>query len=85
MKNIFMTNVAFNSVVDEEDPDLMVFTNLSAEVIAAAYRNEGRLTFDECYEVPDQDVQYHLYAPAWLNEKEERKLIELAEGMVTPC
>ena len=83
MKNIFMTNVAVNGVVDEEDPDMMVFTNLSADVIQAAYKAEVTVTFDECYEVTDQDVGYYLYSPCYLSEKEEQRALELAEGTVT--
>ena len=85
MKNIFMTNVAVNGVVDEEDPDMMVFTNLSAEVIQAAYKADGRVTWDECYEVTDQDVGYYLYSACWLSESEERRALQLAEGKVAAC
>ena len=80
MSNILLTNVRVHGRDLSEDgiTDVMVFTDLSAEVLEAAYRAEGSVTFDECYAVPDNDVQYYLYEPCYLDKKEERRAIELA-------
>ena len=79
--NILLTNVKVNGRDLSEDgiTDVMVLdTRLRAETLAAAYRNEGSITFDECYEVPDGDVQFYLYEPCYLTEQEEARASQLA-------
>ena len=79
--NILLTNVKVNGRDLSEDgiTDVMVLdTRLRAETLAAAYRNEGSITFDECYEVPDGDVQFYLYEPCYLTEQEETRASQLA-------
>lgn len=58
--------------------DVMVFTNLDAKTLEAAYRNSGKVTFGEIYEVPNDDVQFYIYEPCWLSEKEESQARKLA-------
>lgn len=82
--NILFTNVLVNGKDFSEDgvTDIMVLdTKLTPDQLAAAYRAEGSITFDECYAVPDGDVQFYIYDPCRLSEKEERRAIELAEGV----
>ena len=72
---IFLTNV--NGTGD----DVMVFTTLDADTIARAYQSPAapiKTTFDECYEVPERDVQFYLYEPCYLYPKEEARARELA-------
>jgi len=79
--NILLTNVTVNGVPSVEDgiTDVMVFTeSLTAEQLAAAYRKEGSIGFDECYAVPDKDVGYYLYQPCWLRPREEARARQLA-------
>ena len=79
--NILLTNVKVNGRSLDEDgvTDAMILeTTLTADVVAAAYRKEGSVTFDECYEVPDEDVKFYLYEPCWLSENEEKRALELA-------
>lgn len=78
--NILFTNVKVNgqSVDDDGDTDVMVFTKLSMETLRDAYHQEGSITFDECYAVPDRDVQFYLYDAAYLSDDEERRAIALA-------
>lgn len=78
MNNILFTNVAFNGVVDDDDPDIMVFTRLTPKTLSAAFKAEGTITFDECYQVPAADLQFHIYSPCYLSRNEERKAISLA-------
>ena len=80
-KNILFTNV--NATGD----DVMVFTTLNADTIARAYQSPAckpPVTFDECYEVPERDVQYYLHEPCWLNAKEEARARELAAANPNP-
>ena len=82
MKNIFLTNV--NSTGD----DVMVFTTLDADTVARAYQSPAchpPVTFDECYEVPERDVQYYLYEPCHLNAKEETRARDLAAANPNPA
>jgi len=79
--NILLTNVKVNSRDLSEDgiTDVMVLeTRLHADTLAAAYRQEGSISFDECYEVPDRDVQFYLYEPCYLTEQEEARASQLA-------
>jgi hypothetical protein len=79
--NILLTNVRVNGRDLSEDgiTDTMILgTNLTAETIAAAYRKEGSITFDECCAVPDEDVKFYLYEPCWLSESEEQRALQLA-------
>jgi hypothetical protein len=78
MTNILLTNVAIDGVSDPEEPDIMVFSSLSAGTIEAAYRQTGSVTFDECYAVEDHDLQHYLYSPCYLSRYEESRAIELA-------
>lgn len=78
MNNILFTTVAFNGVVDTDDPDIMVFTRLTPRTLSAAFKAEGTITFDECYQVPAADLQFYLYSPCYLSRNEERKASRLA-------
>ena len=71
-RSIFMTNV------NDTGDDVMVFTRLDAETLKKAYTKSGKVTFDECYEVPEKDVGVYIYEPCWLSAAEEAKALELA-------
>ncbi len=83
--NTLLTNVRVNGQDLSEDgiTDVMVFAELTAEQLAAAYRAEGTISFDECYAVPDNDVAYYLYEPCTPTKEETRRAIELAAGSCT--
>jgi len=79
--NILLTNVRVGGHDLSEDgiTDVMILdTKLTADVVSAAYCKEGTVTFDECYEVPDEDVKFYVYEPCWLNEAEEARALEMA-------
>ena len=83
--NILLTNVLVRGRYLCEDgiTDVMVFCDsLPAETLAAAYRAEGSVSFDECYEVPDDDVSFYLYEPCYLTKQEEARARELAAVQV---
>jgi len=62
--------------------DVMVFTSLDKDTIERAYRNAPhKLTFDEVYEVPENEVSLYLYEPCWLTIKEEERARQLAAGV----
>lgn len=73
LRNVFMTNI------NGSNEDVMVFSHLDADTLRRAYLQSGALTFDECYEVKDNDVQFYLYEACHLNAKEEQRARELAE------
>ena len=69
-------SILFTNVNGSGD-NVMVFTTLTAALLSAAYRNTT-VTFDECCEVPEADVQYYLHEPCWLNLDEEARARKLA-------
>ena len=78
--NILLTNVRVNGQDLSEDgiTDVMVFADLTADQLAAAYHAEGTISFDDCYAVPDNDVAYYLYEPCTLTHSETCRALELA-------
>ncbi len=78
LRNVFLTNV------NGSGDDVMAYTRLTAETLSNAYRQSGKITFDEIYEVPDNDVQFYLYEACWLTEAEEARAVELAAAYVAP-
>ena len=79
--NILLTNVRVGGHDLSEDgiTDVMILdTKLTADMVSAAYRKEGSITFDECYEVTDEDEGFYLYEPCWLSEAEEARALEMA-------
>ena len=85
MASTLFTNVRKNGRLIGEDgiTDVMMFSRLSADTLAAAYRDEGSITWDECYAVPDRDVSLYLYDPCHLTEQEERRAVKLAQQLHT--
>jgi hypothetical protein len=82
--NIFLTNVLIAGQPGDDDSppqgdDMMVFTRLSADTIANAFGQEGSVTFDECYAVRDDELQFYLYEPCHLSPAEEGRAIALAD------
>ena len=71
LNNILITNV--NGTGD----DVLVYTVLDAVTLANAY-SKTKITFEECYAIKDEDVQYYLFEPCWLTEAEEARARELA-------
>ena len=83
--NILLTNVLVKgrNLCEDGITDVMVFCDsLTAEMLAAAYRAEGSVSFDECYEVADGDVGFYLYEPCFLSKLEEARARELAAVQV---
>ncbi len=80
MKNVLLTNVIVNgeSLAEDGITNVMVFTNLDAATIKAAYNASGAISFDECYEVPGADLSYYLYEPCTLSDAEEAHAKKLA-------
>ena len=72
IKNILMTNV------NGSGDDVMLFTTLDAETLRAAYSNTN-VTYEELYEVAEEDLQYYLYEPCWLTTKEEAVAARMAK------
>ena len=71
LNNILITNVNGNG------DDVLVYTVLDAVTLANAY-SKTKITFEECYAIKDEDVQYYLFEPCWLTEAEEARARELA-------
>jgi hypothetical protein len=71
------TRAIFVANVNGSGEDVMVFTTLSAEQLERTYRHTS-LTFEEIYEVPEQDIGTHLWEPCWLTLAEEARALELA-------
>ncbi len=72
---IFVTNV------NGSGDDVMVFTSLTADVLAKAYTKATRkITYDEMYEVPERDTGFYLYEPCWLTVQEEARAQQLANN-----
>jgi len=78
LNNILLTNV------NGSGDDVLVYTRLDAETLAAAYRDTG-ITFDECYAIKDEDVQYYLFEPCWLTAAEESRALELSSAPPRLC
>lgn len=53
--------------------NVMVFTTLEVEDIKWKLDNAGE-TYGEIYEVPEKDVQYHIYEPLWLTAKQDNDI-----------
>lgn len=70
------THAIFLSNVDGSGDDVMAFTSLSLDVFARAFT--GRITWDEIYEVPDQDVSTYIYEPFWPTKEQEAHALKLA-------
>lgn len=59
-RNIFVSEF-------EGGEDVMIFTNtLTVEEVERRLKAKGK-TYGEIYEVPDQDVQYYIYEPCWID------------------
>ena len=79
-RSIFCTNV--NGTGD----DVMIFTSLDVETLKRAHANapaDRRVTYDECYEVPDKDIGTYIYEPCWLTLEQETHARTLAS--LTPA
>lgn len=72
MKNIFVNL--------ESGDGVMIFTEnekITPEVVEKALKKRG-MAIIETYEVPDNDLQYYIYAPFWPAKKWEERILELA-------
>lgn len=79
MKYVLLTNVKVNGeTLDNGDDNVMVFSNLPAKIVESAYSGT-KITFDECYEVPAEDIQYYIFQPCYLSSAEEKRAIKLAK------
>ncbi len=72
-RSILATNV------NSSGEDVMIFTTLDVETLKAAYRSaKQKVTFDEMYEVPENDTGFYLYDPCHLTLAEEAQARLLA-------
>ena len=74
MNQILVTNV------NDSGEDVLVFTNLTAEILQAAYDKapKDKITYDEIYAIPEGDQQFYIYEPYWLSPAQEARAIKLA-------
>ena len=74
MNQILVTNV------NDSGDDVLVFTNLTPEILQAAYAKAPlhKITYDECYAIPEGDEGYYLWEPCWLTAKQEAHATALA-------
>jgi hypothetical protein len=64
--------------LDEGDDNVLVSARrVSIEQLRAAWTDAG-FTWNESYEIPAKDIQYHLFQWLHLTDGEERRAIELA-------
>jgi hypothetical protein len=71
MKSKWSNNILVTK--EEGDGDVMIFTNLSAEVIERALRKRMN-GISEVHAVPDKDIEFYVYEPLWLDEEAEQKI-----------
>lgn len=69
--SVLLTNV------DGNGENVMCYTTLSVDTLAAAYT--GRLTWDEMYVVPEADRQFYIAEVVHLTLPEEEQARKLAE------
>ena len=80
MNYILLTNVKKNGQpLDEENTDFLICTNLDADTIADAYRQEGSITFDDHYPIKGEDLSTYIYEPVELSKDEEQAAINRAK------
>lgn len=72
MPSIFVTN--FNGVED----DVMVFTEKATAEQLATTLTARKASFDECYEVPENERQFYVYDPCWLTPENEALVLAAA-------
>lgn len=65
--------------VNGKGDDVLVFTTLSEEILRKAF--QGRITWDDCFTVPPQDVQFYIYEPCHLTPCEEQQAEQLAQAV----
>ena len=66
---------------DNKDDDVMVFASVSALTLCLVLSEKGK-TSTEIYLVKDEELQYYVYEPLWLNEKEFDNIEQLAAQFV---
>lgn len=62
--------------------DIMVFSSpdITHEMIRCALVAKG-IQFEDLTEVPDKDLQYHLYEPCWLEPAAEAGIRKIYESV----
>lgn len=64
--------------LDEGDDNVIVFARtVTLDQLRKAFGSNG-LSWDEAYEIPGKDVQYHIHQALYLCEKAEARAKELA-------
>ena len=63
--NILVTNF------DNTGEDVMIFTSTFTPMEVARRLTAKKKSFEECYTVPDGEVQYYIYEPCWIEKKKE--------------
>ena len=63
--NILVTNF------DNTGEDVMIFTSTFTPMEVAQRLTTKKKSFEECYQVPDGEVQYYIYEPCWIEKKKE--------------
>lgn len=70
--------------LDEGDDNVIVFARtVTLDELRKAFGTNG-LTWDEAYEIPGKDVQYHIHQALYLSEKAEARAKEPAKSSTTP-
>ena len=73
-----LNNILFTNLNGSGD-DVLVYTALDAATLQSAYANAPKkITFDECYAIEDEEVQFYIHEPCWLTEAEEMHALELS-------
>lgn len=74
-----MSQILFTNVNDSGDA-VLVFTNLTPEILQAAYAKASahKITYDECYAIPEGEEGFYLWEPCWLTAKQEAHATALA-------
>jgi hypothetical protein len=81
MPAVLVTNFA------ETGEDVMVFTQKANAKHIESRIKKRKQHFDECYDVPENEVQYYVSDPCWVSLEEEEKLIqewETSQSQITP-
>jgi hypothetical protein len=76
-----LTNVKYNgNTLDDGDDNVVVFAkHATLDQIRKAFGSKG-FTWDESYEMPAKDLQFHLHQALYLEEREEAKIKQLANA-----
>lgn len=76
MRNVLLTDVQANG---GPPVNVLVYTSLDAATLATAWRRTPSIQFADCYEVAENEIEYHhVDERCWLDAQEEERARELA-------